>query len=98
MKEGKRGTRLREPASTTTEGEEILMVTIGTAYPGKTLIKITTFQVLPDYVRNYWAKEAIFTREEIVVPVLELIKVMIEQLPQRRLPRFSAPIYFRVVA
>jgi hypothetical protein len=32
---------------------------------------------------NYRAEEAIFTREKIVVPVLELIKVMIEQLPQR---------------
>jgi hypothetical protein len=32
---------------------------------------------------NYRAAEAIFTREKIVIPVLELIKVMIEQLQQR---------------
>ena len=59
------------------------MVTIGTANSGKTLIKVSTFQVLPNYMGNYRAEEAIFTREKIVVPVLELIKVMIEQLPQR---------------
>jgi hypothetical protein len=59
------------------------MVTIGAAYPGKTLIKVTAFQVFSNYMGNYQAEEAIFTREKIVVPVLELIKVMIEQLPQR---------------
>jgi len=57
-------------------------------------LRLTTIgQILPNYVGNDRAEEAIFTREKIVVPVFELIKVMIEQLPQRRLPRFPAPIY-----
>ena len=59
------------------------MVAIGAAHSGKALLKVTTFQVLPNYMGNYRAEEAIFTREKIVVPILEFIKVMIEQLPQR---------------
>ncbi len=59
------------------------MMAVGAADTCKTLMKVATFQVLSDYMGNYRAEEAIFTREKIVVPVLELIKVMIEQLPQQ---------------
>jgi len=87
-----------EPASPTAEGEEVLMVTIGAAHTGKTLLKVTTFQVLPNYMRNYWAEEAIFTTEEIVITILECFEMIIKQLPQRRLPRSSAPTNLRFFA
>ena len=60
------------------------MVAIGAAYAGKTLIKVTTFQVLPNYMGNYRTEEAIFTGKEIVVTVIKVIKVIIEQLPGQR--------------
>jgi hypothetical protein len=47
MMEGKRGTRLREPATSASEGEEILMVTIGATNSGKSLMKVAAFQVGP---------------------------------------------------
>jgi len=58
------------------------MVVIGAAYAGKTLFKVATFQVLPNYMENYRTEEAIFTGKKIVVAVLKVIKVIIEQLPQ----------------
>jgi hypothetical protein len=64
-------------------GKKIFMVTIGAGNSGKTLPKVTTFQVLPNYMENYRAEEAIFTREEIVVTILEFIKEDIKYLPQR---------------
>jgi hypothetical protein len=67
-----------KPATSTTEGEEILMVTIRAAHTCEALFKVTTFKVLPDYMGNYRAEEAIFTREEIVVTILEFIKVVIK--------------------
>jgi hypothetical protein len=71
------------------------MTAIGAANSGEALRKVLTFQVLPNYTGKDRTEEAIFTRVKIVVPVLELIKVIIEQFPQWRFPRFSAPIYFR---
>jgi hypothetical protein len=40
-------------------------------------MKVDTFQVFLDYMGNYRSEEAIFTGKEIVVAVLEVIKVMI---------------------
>jgi hypothetical protein len=54
------------------------MVTIGAAYTCEALLKVPTSYVLPNYMGNYRAEEAIFTREEIVVTILEFIKVVIE--------------------
>lgn len=54
------------------------MVTIGAAHTCKTLLKITTFQVLPNYMGNYRAEETIFTKKEIVVTILEFIIVIIK--------------------
>lgn len=67
-----------KPATSTTEGEEILMVAIGAAYTCEALFKVTTFKVFPDYMGDYRAEVTIFTREEIVVAILEFIKVIIE--------------------
>jgi hypothetical protein len=62
-----------KPAPSTTKGKKILMVTIGAAYSGEALMKVTTFQVFSNYMGNYRTEEAIFTREEIVVTILEVL-------------------------
>jgi hypothetical protein len=67
-----------KPAPSTAEGEEILMVTIGAADTRESLIKVATFQVLANYMGNYRAEKAIFTREELVATILEFIKVVIK--------------------
>ncbi len=54
------------------------MVAIGAAYTCEALFKVTTFKVFPDYMGDYRAEVTIFTREEIVVAILEFIKVIIE--------------------
>ena len=54
------------------------MVTIRATHTCDALLKVTTFQVFPNYMGNYRTEETIFTREEIVVTILEFIKMMIE--------------------
>jgi hypothetical protein len=65
-----------KPATSTAEGEEILKVAIGAVYTCETLFKITTLKVLPDSMGNYRAEEAIFTKDEIVVTILEFLKCL----------------------
>lgn len=45
-------TRRAEPTTTAGEREQIFMVTIRAAHTCKTLLKIPTFQVLPNYMGN----------------------------------------------
>ena len=54
------------------------MVTIGAAHTGEALLKVSTFQVLPNYMGNYRAEEAILPREEIVITILEFSKMILE--------------------
>ena len=54
------------------------MVTIGATNSGKALMKIATFQIISDYMVNYRSEESIFAGEEVVVAILEVIKVIIE--------------------
>ena len=56
----------------------MLMVTIGAARTCEALLKLPTFHIFPNYMGNYRVEEAIFTRKEIVVTILELIKVFIK--------------------
>jgi len=49
---------------------------LGVEYPS--LLKVTTFQALPDYMGNYLAVAAVLPREEIVVMTLKFIKMMAE--------------------
>lgn len=64
-------TRRTEPVSSTTEGEEILMVTIRAANSGKALLKVPTVQVLPNSMGNYQVEEAILPSKEIVIAIFE---------------------------
>ena len=59
------------------------MVAIGAANYGKFLLKVPTSQILPNYMGNYRAEEAIPPREEIVIAMFEFIKMIIGQLPQQ---------------
>ena len=55
---------------------------IGAAHSGEALMKVSAFRAFSDYIGNYRSKEGIFTREAVVVAILEVIKVMSEYLPQ----------------
>jgi len=77
-----RGTEPTPPAA---EGKKILVMTIRTTDPCKTLMKIAALQVLPDYICNYGTIKTVFPRKEIVVTILECAEVIVQQLPQRRL-------------
>jgi hypothetical protein len=52
-----------KPAPSTTENKKILMVAIGAAYSGEALMKVTTFQVLANYMGNYGRKKP-YSREK----------------------------------
>ncbi|MBB5347257.1 hypothetical protein HNQ81_000970 [Desulfoprunum benzoelyticum] len=78
------------------------MQTIGAAHTCKTLLKVTTFEVLPDYMRNSRAEEAVFTREEIVVTILEFINVVMNSChngdSRGFLPRYTSALSVQSLA
>jgi hypothetical protein len=65
---------------------------------GEAFAQIPTFEVFSNYMGNYWSEKTVLLLKEIVIPPLELKKVMIEKLPQGGFLWFPSPVYFDLVA
>lgn len=55
------------------------MVTIRAAHTGETLLKVSTFQVLPNDMGNYRTEKTILPIEEIIIAMLEFTQMMNEK-------------------
>jgi hypothetical protein len=62
------------------------------------LVEISALKILSHYMGNHRTVETVLLPEKIVIALLELKKVVIEQLPQGTLLRFPSPVYFDLAA
>jgi hypothetical protein len=72
-----------EPASLATECQEILItaVWIRALDPGKAFLQVSALQVVMYYIINNWTKEAILFLVALVIVCLELIIVIVQNIP-----------------
>jgi len=68
------------------------MVTIRAMNPGETVGKLTAFQKTTDHFRDDWAQETILPDKAGIVLKLEIVKMLVKQVPQRRSLRLSRVI------
>jgi hypothetical protein len=68
------------------------VVTIRATDPGETVGKLTAFQKTTNHFRDDWAKKAILPDKAGIVLKLEIVKMLMEQMPQRRSLRLSRVI------
>ena len=78
-----------EPASPAGKSEQVFIVTVGTADSGKALFQITAFKIGPDNIGNDWAVKAVVPFKTLSINLFEMIKVILEQMVQRRVGRFA---------
>jgi hypothetical protein len=65
------------------------MVTIRAADPGKTLREVAAFQKTTDHFGNDWAQKTILPDKTGIIMELEIVKMLMKQVPQRRSLRLS---------
>jgi hypothetical protein len=87
-----------KPSSSTGKRQNVLMMAIRAFYPREAFAEISAFKIFSYYMGNYRTVETVLLLEKIVIALLELKKVVIEQLPQGTLPRFSFPVYRNIAA
>jgi hypothetical protein len=70
-----------KPASFTTKGKQILISTITTAYPGESILQITTCQILPNYPSYNRTKETILFLKPFFIALFKALIMVVKQLP-----------------
>lgn len=81
-----------KPAAPATERQQVLVVAVRTAHPGKSLVQITAIKIFANNPSNNRAEKAIGFGVAIVVALLEPVKPIRQNLPERCLLRFPGPV------
>ena len=71
-----------KPAAPATESEQVFVLTIRTFYSGKTLMKITTFEIFLDNMIYNRTVKPVPALVKIIIALKELIEMLIQELPQ----------------
>jgi len=87
-----------EPATTTAECQDHLMMAIGAFNAGEALVKISAFKILSHNMRDYRAVKPILLLEKFIIDLLKFNKIAIEEFPQGSFLRLSPPVYFHLAA
>ena len=87
--EGKRGTRLREPAPPAAERQQVFVVAVRAAHSGEPLVQIPAIKIFANDPRNDRPEKTVRFGVANFVALLELVKIIRQNLPEQCLFRFS---------
>ena len=74
--------RWAEPTATAGEGEQELMAAVRAADAGEAVGKVTTLEIIVDYLGDDGAEEAVVLDESFGIGLRELVKITVQQIPQ----------------
>jgi hypothetical protein len=69
------------------------VVAIRAAHAGEPFPQVAALQIFAHNMGDDWTVKAVLTGEEFVVTKLELLEMILQQLPERRVLRISGMIY-----
>jgi len=78
-----------KPPAFTAKGKQIFPAVVTAAHPGKAILQVATYQIIPDIFSYDRTKETVPLFKPFFVASLEVFIVVIKQPPQGGVIRFS---------